>query len=124
MNTIQRFVGDTEGLAFHEPVVIVYERELRALEQQAKGLEGALTIIAEDAVTLDIRQVAKGALAVLPESERNANPEELSEQLDDMTLELVLIGTIDGQTAAFLRQCAERIRKEEAPAKEDNGNDN
>jgi hypothetical protein len=39
---IQRFAGSTDGLAFHEPVVIVYARELNALEQQVEGLEDAL----------------------------------------------------------------------------------
>ena len=39
MSAIQRFLGHAEGLAFHEPVVIVYERELKALEQQAEHFE-------------------------------------------------------------------------------------
>ena len=32
MKQIQRFLGHTDGIAFYEPVFIVYARELNALE--------------------------------------------------------------------------------------------
>jgi hypothetical protein len=34
MKQIQRFLGHTEGVAFHEPVFIVYARELSELESE------------------------------------------------------------------------------------------
>lgn len=46
---IQRFLGHTDGIAFHEPVVIVYVRELNELEERERTLD----LIAEDALWHD-----------------------------------------------------------------------
>ncbi len=35
-----------------------------------------------------------------------------AKRLDKITLELVLLGVLDGETAEFLRQCAERLRQQ------------
>ena len=40
--SIQRFLGCTDGPTFHEPVFLVYERELLALETKLEAAERIL----------------------------------------------------------------------------------